>query len=55
MQRGPDVCWIIIIKTMRSSHILDCLSSELLRASTEKVSYLAAEKPPALVLRCAGF
>lgn len=55
MQREPDVCQIIIVKTVRSSYILYCLSSELLRASTEKVSYLAAEKTPALVLWCAGF
>lgn len=31
------------------------LSSKLLRASTEEVSYLAAEQTPALVLGCAGF
>lgn len=29
-----------IVKTVRSSYILSCLSSGLLRASTEKVSYL---------------
>lgn len=40
MQREPDVCQIIIVNTVRSSYILYCLSSELLRASTEKVSYL---------------
>lgn len=27
MQRGPDICWTVIIRTARSSHILYCLLS----------------------------
>lgn len=26
-QRGPDVCWTVIVRTVRSSHILYCLRS----------------------------